>query len=195
MDCHEDKVLHCIMTLRVVWSTLCPLKMWHCHQYIIFKRIVVITFTNNSGVTSFGGIADDPTDDESSLVQIMVWCRQASSLCLELCWEDKHVRHIISSSKWEASIYANAVIFSVPVSEFCVEMIGRIMGSRSYSLVCTFNHNIIIIQNCISIEHIKRSVVRYALFGVRQDKSNYLIYLLCSIWGSMLSAGLFLLWL
>ena len=104
-----------------------------------------------------------------------------SSLCLELCWEDKHVRHLISSSKWEASIYANTVIFSVPVSEVCVEMIGRIMVSRSYSLVCTFNHNIIIIQNCTSIEHIKRSVVRYALFGVRQDKSNYFIYLLCSI--------------
>ena len=34
------------------------------------------------------------------------------------------------------------------VSEVCVQMIGCIMVPRSYLFVYTFNHNIIIIQNC-----------------------------------------------
>ena len=114
--------------------------------------------------------------------QEMAWCRRASSLCLELCSEDKLLRHLISSSKWEVSTYVNAVIYSLAVSEVCAQMIGCIMVPMSYSLVYTFNHDIIIIQNCTSIEHIIGSVVMYALFGVRQDKA-FISFIFYAIYG------------
>ena len=57
-------------------------------RYVIFKRILVIDGWGISGEIALKWIwmSLDFTDDQSALVQVMAWCRQATSHSLSQCW-------------------------------------------------------------------------------------------------------------
>ena len=66
--------------LTVPWGTW--LWFWMCN----FHCITVITFVSISSDIAFRGMVQGHSDDESNLVQVMAWCRQATSHYLSLCW-------------------------------------------------------------------------------------------------------------
>ena len=53
---------------------------------IIFKCVVMITCMSISSVIASRWMAQDPTDDKSTLVQVMACCHQATSHYLNQCW-------------------------------------------------------------------------------------------------------------
>ena len=58
---------------------------WHL-RWIIFKPVLVIDGWGMSCEIALRLMSLDLTDDKSTLVQVMAWCRQATSHYLSQCW-------------------------------------------------------------------------------------------------------------
>ena len=55
-------------------------------RHVIFKWILVIDGWGIPCEIALIWMSPDFTDDQSTLVQAMAWCRQATSHCLSQCW-------------------------------------------------------------------------------------------------------------
>ena len=56
------------------------------NKHMIFKQILVIDRWGISCEIALIYMSPDFTDDQSTLVQVMAWCRQATSHYLNQCW-------------------------------------------------------------------------------------------------------------
>ena len=58
-----------------------------CHfKTAIFNLVLLIGIFTSSGDNALRWMPKDPTDDKSTLVQVMAWSRQATSHYLHQCW-------------------------------------------------------------------------------------------------------------
>ena len=69
-----------------VLHSLAPGKFESNFTYVIFKQILVIDGWGISSEIDLIWMSLDFTDDQSTLVQVMVWCRQATGHYLNQCW-------------------------------------------------------------------------------------------------------------
>ena len=67
-------------------NSLAPGKFEWNFRYVIFKRILVIDGWDISYEIALIWMSPDFTDDQSTLIQVMSWCRQATSNYLSQCW-------------------------------------------------------------------------------------------------------------
>ena len=67
--------------MAILWhfNSLVPGKFEWNYRYIIFKRILVIDVSGISSEISLIWMSLDSTDDQSTVVPVMDWCRQATS--------------------------------------------------------------------------------------------------------------------
>ena len=70
----------------VTFNSLSPGKFEWIFRYVIFKRILVTDGWGISCEIALIWMSLDLTDDPSALVQVMAWCRQATSHYLSQCW-------------------------------------------------------------------------------------------------------------
>ena len=70
----------------ILFNSLAPGKFEWNFRYSIFQIISVIDGWVISCELALRWISLDLTDDKSTLVQVMAWCRQATSHCLSQCW-------------------------------------------------------------------------------------------------------------
>ena len=69
-----------------VWvNSLAPGGFENIFQNIFFKLISWIDTLSNSCETALRSMPQNPSDDKSTLVQVMAWCRQAASHYLSQC--------------------------------------------------------------------------------------------------------------
>ena len=71
---------------EVSLNSLAPGKFECNSRYVIFKQISVIDGWGISSEIALIWMSLDCTDDQSTLVQVMAWCRQATSHYLSQCW-------------------------------------------------------------------------------------------------------------
>ena len=71
---------------RASLNSLAPEKFKWNLRYVIFKWILVIYGWGVSCEIALIWMSLDLTDDQSTLVQVMAWCRQATSHYLNQCW-------------------------------------------------------------------------------------------------------------
>ena len=69
-------------------------------RYVIFKRISVIDGLNISCEIALIWTSLDFTDDQSTLVQVMAWCRQAPSHYLSQCWPRSLLPYGVTRPHW-----------------------------------------------------------------------------------------------
>ena len=67
-------------------NSLAPGKFGLNYGYVIFRWILVITGWGISCEIALIWMSLDLTDDQSTLVQVMAWCREATSHYLRQCW-------------------------------------------------------------------------------------------------------------
>ena len=67
-------------------NSLAPGKFQWNFRYVIFKQIIVIDGLGISCEIALIWLSLDLTDDQSTLVQVMAWCRQATSHYLSQYW-------------------------------------------------------------------------------------------------------------
>ena len=66
-------------------NSLAPGRFENNFQNVFFNLIPWIDTLNNSCETIFRRMPQNPSDDKSTLVQVMAWCRQATSHYLSQC--------------------------------------------------------------------------------------------------------------
>ena len=69
-------------------------------RYVILKRILVIAGWGNSCEIALIWMSLDFTNDQSILVRVMAWCRQATSHYLSQCWRRSLSPYGVTRSQW-----------------------------------------------------------------------------------------------
>ena len=69
----------------VVFTSLAPGRFENNFQNVFFKLISWIETLSNSCETVLRRMPQNPSDDMPTLVQVMAWCRQATSYYLSQC--------------------------------------------------------------------------------------------------------------
>ena len=67
------------------FNSLAPGGFENIFQNVFFKLISWIDTLSNSCETALRSMLQNPSDDKSTLVQVMAWCRQAASHYLSQC--------------------------------------------------------------------------------------------------------------
>ena len=67
------------------FNSLAPGGFENIFQNVFFKLISWIDTLSNSCETALRSMPQNPSDDKSTLVQVMAWCRQAASHYLSQC--------------------------------------------------------------------------------------------------------------
>ena len=81
-------------------NSLAPEKFEWYLKYIIFKQILVIDGWGISCEIALILMPLDFTDDQSTLVQVIAWCRQATSHYLSQCWPRSLWPYGVTRSQW-----------------------------------------------------------------------------------------------
>ena len=77
------------------FNSLAPGKFERNFRHVIFKQILMIDVWGFSCEIALLWMSLDFIDDQSTLVQVMAWCRQATSHCFGQFWPDLS-RHMAS---------------------------------------------------------------------------------------------------
>ena len=85
---------------EVLINSLAPGRFQFNFRGVIFKPILLNGGWGISYEIALRCMPLDPTDDQSTLVQVMAWCRQATSHCLGQCWPRSMSPNGITRPKW-----------------------------------------------------------------------------------------------
>ena len=81
-------------------NSLAPGKFEWNFKHVIFKQISVTDGWSISCEIALIWMALDFSDDQSTLVQVMAWCRQAASHCLSQCWPRSMSPYGVTRPQW-----------------------------------------------------------------------------------------------
>ena len=77
-------------------------------RYLIFQIISVTDGWAMSCELTHRWLSLDLNDDKSTLVQVMVWCRLATSHCLNKCWPRPLSPYCVTRPQWVKNIWQNS---------------------------------------------------------------------------------------
>ena len=84
----------------IIINSLAPGKFEWTFRHVIFKQILVIDDWGISCEITLTCKPQDLTDDKSTLVKVMVWCRQATSHYLNQCWPISLPPYGVTRPQW-----------------------------------------------------------------------------------------------
>ena len=107
--------LHMVLLKSI--NSLAPGKFEWNFRYLIFQIISVIDGWGISCELALRWMSLDPTDDKSTLVQVMAWCRQATSHYLSQCWPRSMSPYGVTRPQWVIFSY-NITVFELQKRNF-----------------------------------------------------------------------------
>ena len=81
-------------------NSLAPGRFEYHSKNIIFNLVLQIGIFRCSHDNALRWMTQDLTDDKSTLVQVMAWCRQATSHYLSQCWLSSVLPYGIANPQW-----------------------------------------------------------------------------------------------
>ena len=81
-------------------NSLAPSRFWLNFKWVIFKQILVIDGWVISCEITLRWMSQGLTDNKSTLVQVMAWCRQATSHYLNQCWRRSPTPYGVTRHQW-----------------------------------------------------------------------------------------------
>ena len=90
-------------TVQLINSLVPGIFEWN-FRHVIFKHIFVIDDWSFSCEIALTWKPQDLTDDQSTLVQVMAWCRQATSHYLNQCWPRSLLPYGVTRPQWVNSL-------------------------------------------------------------------------------------------
>ena len=109
-QCWPDSLMH-ICGTRVRWvNSLAPGKFEWNFRYVIFQGILLTDGWGISCEIALIRLSVDFTDDQSTLVQVMAWCRQATSHYLSQCWPRSLMPYGVTRPQWVKDKHGNVLI-------------------------------------------------------------------------------------
>ena len=94
------KALLTLHGCRMIINSLAPGRFDWNFRRALFKQILVIDGWGISCEIGLIWMSLDFTDDQSTLVQVMAWCRQATSHYLNHCWPRSPTPYVITRPQW-----------------------------------------------------------------------------------------------
>ena len=90
---------------------------------VIFNLVLLIGIFRSSHDNALLWMPQDLTDDKSTLVQVMAWCRQATSPYLSQCWRSSLSPYGIDRPQWVNSLATGGFgsTFESAVSELILQ--------------------------------------------------------------------------
>ena len=102
-----DAFLIVSLRYRLLWywslNSLAPGGFENIFQNVFFKLISWIDTLSNSCETALRSMPQNPSDDKSTLVQVMAWCRQAASHYLSQCCPKSLSPYGVTRPQWVKS--------------------------------------------------------------------------------------------
>ena len=95
INIHEHFLWYCPKV-----NSLAPGKFYWNFRHVIFKQILVIGGWSSSCEIALIWMSLDFTDDQSTLVQVMAWCRQATSHYLSQCLPRSLSSYGVTRPQW-----------------------------------------------------------------------------------------------
>ena len=83
-----------------IYLLIGPWLIWMIFLHVIFKHILVIDGSRICCESAPIWMSLDFTDDQSTLVQVMAWCRQATSHNLSQCWHRSLLSYGVIRPQW-----------------------------------------------------------------------------------------------
>ena len=93
----------CIPSAVIGFNSLAPGGFENIFQNVFFKLISWIDTLSNSCETALRSMPQNPSDDKSTLVQVMAWCRQAASHYLSHCCPRSLSPYGVTRPQWVKS--------------------------------------------------------------------------------------------
>ena len=84
------------------WTFKCFIFPTEIHDMIY--NLYVVSFWREGRQRSIAYQAVSPTDDKSTLIQVMAWCRQATRHYLSQCWPRSMSPYGVTRPKWVNSL-------------------------------------------------------------------------------------------
>ena len=78
-----------------------------CFKNVIFNFAIVIGIFKSSYDNVLRWMPHDLTDDKSTLVQVMAWCRQATSHYLNQCWPRSPTPYAVTRPQWVNPVWVD----------------------------------------------------------------------------------------
>ena len=92
---------HCgYICTQCIINSLAPERSECDSKNVIFNLVLPIGIFRSSHVNALRGMPQDLTDDKSTLVQVMAWCRQATSHYLSQCWLSSLSPYGVARPQW-----------------------------------------------------------------------------------------------
>ena len=113
-----------------MFNSLAPGGFENIFQNVFFKLISWIDTLSNSCETVLRRMPQNPSDDKSTLVQVMAWCRQATSHYLSQCCLRSLSPYGVTRPQWVKTKWAN-VRYPVRAATFWTE--------TKYTCVCVLH--------------------------------------------------------
>ena len=101
---YRTKTINMLKTFYLILNSLAPGKFEWNFRHVIFKQILVIDDWGISCEIALTWKPQDLTDDKSTLVEVMAWCRQATSQYLSQCWPSSLSPYGITRPQWVNSL-------------------------------------------------------------------------------------------
>ena len=116
-------------------NSLAPGRFEQNLRYVIFQLISVTDGWDISCKIALRWMPLDLTDDESTMVQVMAWCRQATSHYLNQCWPRSLSPYGVTRPQWVSSSHLgqNGRHFADDIFK-CIFMNGKFCISIQISL-------------------------------------------------------------
>ena len=105
---------HCLISIflnqcLLLFNSLTPGRPG-CHfKSAIFNLVLLNGFSRSSNDNAPRWMPWDLTDDKSTLVQVMAWCRQATSHYLNQCWPSSMSPYGVTRPQWVNGILENTL--------------------------------------------------------------------------------------
>ena len=81
-------------------NSLAPGRSWHDFKKVIFNLVSLIGIFKSSYDNILRWMPQGLTDDNSTLVQVMAWCQQATSHYLNQCWPRSPAPYGVPRPQW-----------------------------------------------------------------------------------------------
>ena len=96
----------------ILFNSLAPGRSECDSKNAIFNLVLLIGIFRSSHNNALWWMPQDITDDKSTLVQVMAWCRQATSHCVSQCWLSSLSHYCVARPQW---VNAMRELFNQPL--------------------------------------------------------------------------------
>ena len=132
------------------FNSLAPGRSECDSKNVIFNLVLLIGILRSSHDNALWRMPQDLTDNKSTLVQVMAWCRQTTSHYLSQCWLTSLLPYGVARAQW-VNVQVQAIVAST--SNYCIIKVNNWFADHIEKYFKTYDKNRDTGTECTSLFH------------------------------------------